>query len=233
MPRIKIPIQPKYGEKSYPAYVLENYLNLKNGIVHGRGCLCCSDLFRLSTRHEGRRGTLKKEAFFIYWLYADSNKLWTFQSLREGVPAIRKKWDKVLNMLDSLVENLNPETYDKRDAENINRIVRRYKKCGIIEKTLIESCSATLSDLFRNIKGMGIPHVSFIEISDEVLEYIRAQGIVIRSQLRRRSRRFQRMRKDFFDGIIEYLIEKKAINIRIYSGRTFLSANKSGDRERG
>lgn len=62
----------------------------------------------------------------------------------------------------------------------------------------------------------------YFKTEEDVLQYIKSEGVVIQSEMRRNNRRFQKIDIDLFESIINNLKKEGKILIKILSGRKFL-----------
>jgi hypothetical protein len=161
-----------------------------------------------------------------------------------------KRMNKILNnsaLLDDLRKFTEIDKYlDGFTYNDMFRIKNRYKKNGLIEKEITKMIFESAGqDIFASIapfsklgfagafkkllKESGKFDYSFprliddLMLSNEILNYIKSEGVVIKSEIRRNKRRFQRIDKNKFESIIDKLGYYGKISIVKFSGRTFLS----------
>jgi hypothetical protein len=245
MSEARIEIKTKYNEREFINYAKKN---IKDFIKNNRN----SFLSRLFFARTNQREICKKKPFIIYWLLAEKSKFWVRENLKyllEGkAELVKEDIDGTLNVFEKLLEEpvieyfFGEQYYEYND---IRRIVYRYQKerKALVERKLLElikrspNISGTTGKIAFNFSSSLSEYTSekiiqnildlkkYYEIKFDLLEYIKSEGIVIQSEIRRRKRMFRRIDKALFKKIVSELEAEGRISIKIYSGRTFLNYN--------
>lgn len=193
---------------------------------------------------EGKKGRrLKRLNFFIYWLGSQISDSWrwkNFKKLWESKEKLEEKsWKKVEKILDELAKDPDLAKYfPNQDIayQDIIKIKSRYRKKLIIEKKIMgvfikslglptkkdfDSLESSLLKCQNKIAKAIEPIKKYIELKDEILEFIKSEQICVQSSMRRK--RFRRVNIDLFEKIINHLEKEGMISIRkATSGRKFL-----------
>ncbi len=236
---------PKYDSPKYVNYVKKEYEDLINGIKHDSHSLRLSDLYYVCTKER----KLKKFPFFIYWLFADTNNLWTRENIKNLIDGYislvdydrKEGWNKVTKILDKIYDEDPNSIFHFPEFDPI-KIKHRYQKQkkAVIERTMLETIknSSYFSQIAKNISKIITEELNrsitqqlkklaeYFELEDEILQYIKSEGVVIKSEMRRNKRRFQKIDKDLFEAILDRLEKEEKISIKIMSNRKYLIYKK-------
>jgi len=226
------------------SYIKENLIDL----ISRRSNEELSKLYRACDSYgkNGRMGRLRHYPFFIYWLLAKLNSLWTrnnFKNSLRGAAVLKENW--YIEATDFLYKLSEEDSrlssyFENKDLSYayMSKVFHRYRRRALLERIILENAQIeSWSDI---IKSLGLSNYSermqsdnislsnsmknYLDLKDDVLDYIKREGVVILSEMRHNIRRFRKINKDLFEKILFELEEYEGrISRKPFSGRTYIN----------
>lgn len=181
---------------------------------------------------KGRQGRLRQYPFFIYWLLAKINNLWTrnnFGNSLKGNAVLKESWHETITYkLDKLSEFPELSQYfEHKDSSKtyLYKIFCRYQKRAVVERIILEKTkiaselntikligrSGFLKEIQGDNKALVTAIKSYLDLRDDILDYIKSETSVFPHKMHHNIRRFRKINRKFFDKIINELTDEGKI----------------------